>query len=366
MSQPQPIDIPQTVEQQPEAGQRPQDVRGKSQGQLVRQRFFGNTGAVVSLVVLLFIVLLSITSIGIGPVPGWWKWGPDATGPVLDGGKPTLSLLPPGLGEHPFGQDNLGRDLFAMAMQGTQYSLIVMVVVGLITGILGTVIGGLAGYFRGWTEAVLMRLTDVIIIIPLVIMAALLGRMAISWVRAHGLPSFATVIALGLLIGLVAWPGLARLVRGEFLSLREREFVDAARLAGASSARIIFKHILPNTVGVITVNITLLMSSAILLETSLSYLGLGIQAPDWSLGRLINENQTAFATRPWLFWWPGVFIVAIALTINFIGDGLRDAFDPRQRKFNPKRAREAGAGTDTLRTPLADAAQPGAAGQATR
>lgn len=232
MSQPQPIDIPQTVEQHPEAGQKPQDVRGKSQGQLVRGRFFGNTGAVISLVVLLFIVLLSVTSIGIGPIPGWWKWDPDTTGPVVDGGEPTLSLLPPSMGDHPFGQDNLGRDLFAMVMQGTQYSLIVMLVVGLITGIVGTVIGGLAGYFRGWVEAVLMRLTDVIIIIPLVIMAALLGRMAISWVRAHGLPSFATVIALGLLIGLAAWPGLARLVRGEFLSLREREFVDAARLAG--------------------------------------------------------------------------------------------------------------------------------------
>ena len=367
MSQPQPIDVPDTVEQVPEQGQKPQDVRGKSQGQLVRQRFFGNTGAVVSVVVILFIVVLSVTSIGIGPIPGWWKWSPDATGTVMNSGRPTLSLLPPSLGEHPFGQDNLGRDLFAMCMQGTQYSLIVMIVVGLIAGIVGTVVGGLAGYFRGWTEAVLMRLTDVIIIIPLVILAALLGRLAISWVRSHGLPTFATVLALGVLIGLASWPPLARLVRGEFLTLREREFVDAARLAGASSGRIIFKHILPNTVGVITVNITLLMSSAILLETSLSYLGLGIQAPDWSLGRLISENQTAFATRPWLFWWPGVFIVAIALTINFIGDGLRDAFDPRQRKFNPKRAREIGSGVDETRvsTP-GGAAERGAAEQATR
>ncbi|PBB08743.1 ABC transporter permease [Kocuria sp. WRN011] len=341
MSQPQQIEV-QEAENLGPMGEPRNDVQGKSQGQLVRQRFFGNTGAVVSLIVLLFIVLLAITSIGIGPVPGWWKWDPDATGTVVNGGRPTLSLLPPGLGDHPFGQDNLGRDLFAMTMQGTQYSLIVMVVVGVIAGILGTVVGGLSGYFRGWTEAILMRLTDVIIIIPLVILAALLGRMAISFVRSTGLPTVATVIALGLLIGAASWPPLARLVRGEFLSLREREFVDAARLAGASSGRIIFKHILPNTVGVITVNITLLMSSAILLETALSYLGLGIQAPDWSLGRLISENQTAFATRPWLFWWPGVFIVTIALTINFIGDGLRDAFDPRQRKFNPKKAREQG------------------------
>ncbi|MBD2762557.1 ABC transporter permease [Kocuria sp. cx-116] len=337
MSQQEPINVKEPVDP---AVARAEDVQGKSQGQLVRQRFFGNTGAVISLIVLIFIVLLSVTSIGVGPLPGWWKWDPDATGTLVDGGQPTLSLLPPGLGNHPFGQDNLGRDLFAMTMQGTQYSLIVMVVVGVMAGLLGTVIGGLSGYFRGWTEAILMRLTDVIIIIPLVILAALLGRLAISYVRSTGLPTTATVIALGLLIGAASWPPLARLVRGEFLSLREREFVDAARLAGASSGRIIFKHILPNTVGVITVNITLLMSSAILLETALSYLGLGIQAPDWSLGRLISENQTAFATRPWLFWWPGVFIVTIALTINFIGDGLRDAFDPRQRKFNPKKARD--------------------------
>lgn len=336
------------------AGATPQQTAGKSQGQLVRQRFVHNTAAVISLAVLVGIVVLAVTSIGVGPVPGWWRWDPTTTRPLIDGGAPTLGLT--GLGEHPFGQDNLGRDLFAMTMQGTQYSLLVMFLVGIVAGLLGTVVGGVAGYFRGWTEAVLMRLTDVIIIIPLVIIAALLGKMAGEYVRAQGWPTFATVVVLGLLIGAASWPALARLVRGEILSLREREFVDAARLAGASSGRIIFKHILPNTVGVITVNVTLLMSSAILLETALSYLGFGIQAPDWSLGRLISENQTAFVTRPWLFWWPGLFIVAIALTINFVGDGLRDAFDPRQKKFNAKRAREAAPGQPP--TPLSDAADP--------
>ena len=130
---------------------------------------------------------------------------------------------------------------------------------------------------------------------------------------------------------------MARLVRGEFLALREREFVDAARVAGASDARIMFRHILPNAVGVIIVNATLVMASAILLETALSYLGFGINPPDVSLGNLISEYQSAFATRPWLFWWPGLFIVSIALCINFIGDGLRDAFDPRQRRIPSKR-----------------------------
>ena len=130
-------------------------------------------------------------------------------------------------------------------------------------------------------------------------------------------------------------------MRGEFLTLREREFVDAARISGASNARIIFKHILPNAIGVLIVNVTLTMSAAILLETALSYLGVGVKSPDTSLGLLISQNQEAFSTRPWLFWFPGLFIVLICLSINFIGDGLRDAFDPRQKKFNAKKAKDA-------------------------
>ncbi len=121
--------------------------------------------------------------------------------------------------------------------------------------------------------------------------------------------------------------------------MREREFVDAARVAGASNRRIIFKHILPNAVGVIIVAVTLLMSGAILLESALSFLGFGVVPPDVSLGQLINQYQNAFTTRPWLFWWPGFFIISIALSINFIGDGLRDAFDPRQKRRITKKDR---------------------------
>jgi ABC-type dipeptide/oligopeptide/nickel transport system permease subunit len=133
---------------------------------------------------------------------------------------------------------------------------------------------------------------------------------------------------------------LSRLVRGEFLTLREREFVDAARVAGATNRRIIFKHILPNAVGIIIVSVTLLMSGAILLETALSYLGFGVLPPDVSLGLLISQYQESFTTRPWLFWYPGIFIVTIALCINFIGDGLRDAFDPRQRRRITRKDRQ--------------------------
>lgn len=309
------------------------ETKGLTQGQIVRKRFMGNTGAIVSLVVLALIVLLAYTSIGFGPIPGWWKYDYSQMDNVVNGGHPTLSLT--GLGDHPFGQDTTGRDLFAMTMRGTQTSIMVIVIVGVIAGLLGVVIGGLSGYFRGWTEAVLMRMTDVVIIFPLIVLTAVLGQLVISRIPMGP----GRVIALAVLIGLASWTGLARLVRGEFLTLREREFVDAARLAGASSGRIIFKHILPNAVGVITVNVTMLMASAILIETSLSYVGYGVQAPDVSLGKLISDNQSAFSTRSWLFWWPGLFIVAICLCINFIGDGLRDAFDPRQKKFNPKKAR---------------------------
>lgn len=312
------------------------ETQGLSQGQIVRRRFRHNSAAVVAVVVFFAIVVLAFTSIGFGPLPGWWQWGYNEQPQVLDGGRPTLSLTGLSLGEHPFGQDNLGRDLFAMTMRGTQMTLIVMSLVGVLTGVIGVVIGATAGYFRGRLEGFLMRITDVIIIIPLLILAAVLGSMAATYV-AKGVGQ---VVLLGVLIGLFAWTALARLVRAEILSLREREFVDAARLAGASDWRIIFKHILPNTVGVITVNVTLLLAAAVLIETSLSYLGFGVQPPNWSLGKLISDNQLALTTRPWLFWWPGFFIIAICLSINFIGDGLRDAFDPRQKKFNPKKATE--------------------------
>jgi ABC-type dipeptide/oligopeptide/nickel transport system permease subunit len=250
---------------------------------------------------------------------------------IVNGGHPTLTIFPPSLGEHPFGQDRVGRDSFAMTMRGAQISLSITVIVGLTAALVGVVIGAVSGYFRGRIESILMRFTDMIIIIPPLISAAVIARQAGSL----------GYVFLGLFLGLVYWTGMARLVRADFLSLREREFVDAARLAGASDGRIIFKHILPNAIGVITVNMTLLMSTAILLETALSYLGFGVRPPDTSLGLLINQNQGAFGTRPWLFWWPGAFIVVICLCINFIGDGLRDAFDPRQKKFSDRQMRRA-------------------------
>lgn len=314
----------------------PVEVKGLSQNAIVRKRFVGNTPAVVSIVVFVLIALLAFTSIGFLGIPGWWHYGFEDFTTEVNGGRPTFMNLF-NWGDHPFGQDRIGRDYFAMTMRGTQQSIIIMFVIGAVGGFIGVVVGALSGYFRGWTEAVLMRIVDIIIIIPLLILAAVLGRIA----GTHVSGNMAT-ITLGAFIGVIIWTGLSRLVRGEFLSLREREFVDAAHIAGASNTRIMFKHILPNAVGVIIVNVTLLMSSAILLETALSFLGLGVRPPDVSLGSLISDNQEAFTTRPWLFWFPGLFIVVICLSINFIGDGLRDAFDPRQKKFNSKKARDRG------------------------
>lgn len=329
------------------------EVEGLSQGRIVLRRFLRHRGAMVASFFLVGIVLLATTSIGWGPIPGWWNYGPNELAPVVNpGGSPTMSL-DGGItfGEHPFGQDNIGQDVFARVMAGTQTSLMVMVVIGILATSIGIVIGSVAGFLRGRLDNVIMRFTDMVITIPVIMIGAILG----AWVAK------ASPILLALALSLVTWTSMARLVRAEFLSLREREFVDAARVAGASNARIMFKHMLPNAVGVIIVNTTLLMASAILLETALSYLGFGIRFPDVSLGTLISEYQTAFATRPWLFWWPGLFIVSIALCVNFIGDGLRDAFDPRQRRIPSKRAMDRAAERAARRakvaaTPATDAA----------
>jgi ABC-type dipeptide/oligopeptide/nickel transport system permease subunit len=318
------------------------EVAGLSQGQIVRKRFFRHKGALFAMIALTFIVLLAFSSVGFQfgswKTGGWWQYTWNVAVDIENGGRPTLSLVPFAIGNHPFGQDEVGRDIFAVVMRGTQQSLMIMVIVGLIATTIGTVVGAISGYYRGWTDSVLMRFTDIIITIPVIVIGAVLGRRF----------GIAGAVVLAVILGLVLWTGMARLVRGEFLSLREREFVDAARVAGARDRRIIFRHILPNAIGVIIVNATLLMAAAILIETGLSFLGYGVKAPDTSLGKIISENQVAFATRPWLFWWPGVFIISIALCINFIGDGLRDAFDPRQRRMptdrNLAKARAAGSG----------------------
>jgi peptide/nickel transport system permease protein len=321
------------------------EVEGLSQGQIVRRRFFRHRAAVIALITLASIVLFVMTSLDtkIGPIriPGWWKFAPDDPNipelryedcPGGTTGCPTLSLKPGssfGLGDHPFGQDDIGRDYFMLVMNGARRSLMIMFVIGAVSAFIGVVVGSISGFYGKKVDAVLMRLVDFLQTVPTIILAAVIGKAA-----GRVGPLF-----LALFLGLLGWTGLARLVRAQFLSLREMEFVDAARVAGASNLRITFKHILPNAIGQIIVSVTLIMAGAILTETALSYLGFGVVPPDVSLGLLISQYESSFTTRPWLFWWPGFFIISIALCVNFIGDGLRDAFDPRQRRRITKKDR---------------------------
>jgi len=304
--------------------------RGVSQGRLTLRRFFAHRPAVVSAVLFILIIVFAVTATGIGPWAGWWIWNHEQLLPPVNGGKPTLTLFPFSLGEHPFGQNTVGKDYFAMVMRGIVNSSYIMFIIGIIGAFIGVVVGAIAGYYRGWVDAVLMRLTDIVIVIPIIVIGAVVGS------AAGGLGP----VALAIFLGFFAWTAIARLVRSEFLSLREREFVEAARVAGASDLRIIFKHILPNAIGVVIVSTTLLIAVAIILETSLSFLGYGVRPPEVSLGLLISGNESAFQTRPWLFWWPAVFIVVLSLLVNFVGDGLRDAFDPRQKRVKIKKVKD--------------------------
>ena len=322
------------------------ETEGLSQRQIITRRFLRHRAAMFSLVSLVFLVLFAFTASGLHlgttenpiQIPGWWGHSIEeinteaAVETMCDNGIsgcPTLDLIPSfidgtgmQIGAHPWGTDQLGTDYFALVTRGAEQSIMVMLIVGLMALTIGTVIGAVAGFYGGIVDAVLMRITDVFIVTPTIIIGSVIGS-------AFGNLG---IVPLAVMLGFFAWMGLARFVRTEFLTLREREFVDAARVAGASNRRIIFKHILPNAMGVIIVVGTLIMSGAILTETALSYLGFGVQAPDVSLGLLISANQSSFSVAPWLFWWPGLYIIAIALCINFIGDGLRDAFDPRQKR----------------------------------
>ncbi|WP_420453359.1 ABC transporter permease [Ilumatobacter sp.] len=296
-------------------------VKARSQRQMVVRRFFRHRLAMTSLAVLAGMVFLAYG--------GLWFWDLpyDQSGTVVNRGESTIDLIPWfdgdgfALGQHPFGQDNIGRDYFAVTLKGAQGSITVAVLAGLIATTVGAIVGALSGFYRGWVDTVLMRIVDVLFTIPLLLLAAVVSRRF----NVEG-----NVLFGSLIIASLAWLTTARVIRAEFLSIREKEFVEAARALGASNRRIIFKHMLPNVIGSVIVSATLLISAAILVEAALAFLGFGVT--EYSLGQQVQIYRTAFASRPWLFWWPGVFIIIIALCINFIGDGLRDAFDPKQTR----------------------------------
>jgi peptide/nickel transport system permease protein len=235
--------------------------------------------------------------------------------------------LAPGVGGHILGSDENGRDLLARLIAGAQISLTVAVFAVVMQIVIGSFLGAIAGYYGGWVDFWIMRLTDVVLSIPLLPLLLVLTAIVSATSNKASL-SFGVIVVL---IGGLTWPAAARLVRASFLSLREREFTEAARAIGSSDARIIFRHLLPNAVAPIIVQATLAVANVILTESVLSFLGFGIQPPQASWGNMLANAQTNITIAPWVAICPGVCILIVSLSINYLGDGLRDAIDPNQR-----------------------------------
>jgi ABC-type dipeptide/oligopeptide/nickel transport system permease subunit len=288
------------------------EIEARSQFRMAAERFIHHRVALFGLGV--FIALVLFGTIG----PFFWHYSystiissqnfTGATGPTA---------------QNPFGTDTIGHDLFAQVMRAEATSVKTAMLVAALSTVIGTVIGALAGYYGKWADSLLMRFTDLVLVFPL---------LAILLVLANKLSKFASSwLWIAVILAALLWTYLARLVRGAFLSLREREFVEAAHAIGASDGRIIFRHMVPNAVGSIVVNATLTVANAILIEAFLSFLGLGIQPPEVSLGNLVAQGQSDATVMPWLFFFPAGFLIVTILAVNFIGDGLRDALDPAQR-----------------------------------
>ncbi|MGH2757903.1 MAG: ABC transporter permease [Actinomycetota bacterium] len=282
-------------------------IEARSQWQLARSRFFRHKLAMVSLGVLVIIFGAAVFAETVAPYAYEAQNFEDTSqGPS---------------GEHLFGTDQLGRDYFSRVVFGIRTSARVAFLVALLSTALGTTVGAISGYFGGWVDNLLMRLTDLVLTLP-----PLAVLLAASALLGQGSPYRVAII-----LALVYWTTLARLVRGVFLSLREKEYVEAAKAIGASDPRIIVRHILPNTVGPIVVNATLVIGLAILVEAVLAFLGFGVQPPTPALGSLISKGA-GLVEQWWLVTFPGLTIVMVVLCINFLGDGLRDALDPTQRR----------------------------------
>jgi peptide/nickel transport system permease protein len=287
------------------------ELEARSQWGYAARRFVRHRLAMAGLIGMIFIGLVAIFADKIAPYP-------------YDLQDFNVLRIPPTTeGQHYLGTDLLGRDFFSRVIFGLRTSLwVALLITGLAT-LIGTAIGATAGYFGGWIDNILMRFTDLILTLP-----GLAILLAAAVYLDPGKP-----FRVALILAALFWTGIARIVRGTFLSLREKEFVEAAKASGAGDARIIIRHMLPNAVGPIIVSATLIVAAAILTEAALSFLGFGIQPPNPALGQLINDGQSEGLKFWWMITIPGLIIVFIALCINFIGDGLRDALDPTQRRL---------------------------------
>lgn len=230
-----------------------------------------------------------------------------------------LVLASPSVGDmHLFGTDNLGRDLFVRTMLGIRVTLLVAIVASLVSLVIGVAYGAIAGFVGGRVDAAMMRVVDTLYALPFIFFVILL---MIAFER--------NFLLIFVAIGAINWLDMARIVRGQTLSLREREFVEAARLTGVSTTRIIFRHIAPNLIGIVVVYVTLTIPQAILVESFLSFLGLGVQEPQTSLGTLVDDGVNQMERASWALLIPATLLALILMCFNFLGDGLRDYFDAR-------------------------------------
>lgn len=283
-------------------------------------RFRRDRVAMASLVLLAALALFAFG----GPLV--WRWDHLIHREIPSGRPPSWS--------HPFGTDRVGHDLMGQVMRGLQQSLRIGIVASAISTTIGTAWGLAAGWFRGWVDAVLMRAVDVALMVPALVVVLVLagGSDGTTWLH------------LAVLLGLVGWLRPARVVRGLTLSIRERGYVEAARAMGGSDLHLVRRHVLPNLVSAVVVDATFAVSLAVLSEAALSFLGFGVVVPDTSLGLLVSNGQASIATRPWLFYLPGAFLVVLCLLVHLVGDGIRDAVDPgrdRDGVNRPRRARRA-------------------------
>ncbi len=300
------------------------EIAARSPGQLFWRRFREDRVALVGGV---FLVVLILVAIFAGPIRSL-VGAPDPD--VQNANALDVFGLPVGPSStHLLGVDSLGRDVFSRVLDGAQVSLEVAFIATGIAVVVGTVLGMVAGYYRGWVDTVISRLVDVLLAFPILLLA--LG-LAAACSGVDGCLGGLIQPGIGLVIFVIAfvnWTYIARIVRGQTLSLREKEFVEAARSLGASDRRIIFREILPNLIAPIIVYTTLLIPTNILFEAALSFLGVGVQPPRASWGEMIADATSIFTTAPWFMLAPGVALVLTVLAFNLVGDGLQDAHNPR-------------------------------------
>jgi peptide/nickel transport system permease protein len=286
---------------------------GHSQWRLVLTRFVHQRLALVGLGLF---VALGLASVLVGQ---FWRYSATTITNNLNGA--------PSWG-NPFGTNSIGNDMFAQVMSGVQKDMEIALTVAVMASLIGVTVGALAGFYRGWVDSILMRFVDLVLVLPvlavLIVLANRLSKESDNW------------FGLAVIIGLLSWTYVARLVRADFLSLRERDFVESARALGATNRRIIVRHMLPNAVGPIIVNATLTVALSIMLESTLSFLGLGVQPPNVSLGLLVDQGQDSATTEWWLFVFPVACLILLILSIFLVGDGLREAFDPKKGRVKAR------------------------------